>query len=557
MLERLIIRNFVLIDELDIDFRSGFTAITGETGAGKSILLGAIGLLMGQRADSSSVLPGADRCIIEAHFSGADTMIDEILETEDIEHDETLIIRREISTKGKSRSFVNDTPASLALLKRLSEYLIDIHSQHKNLLLGDAHFQLSVLDLYADTKALQATYTTAYQQYRTATAELEALRLRHQEALRDQDYLQYQYDQLEQAGIKEGELTALEDEEHQLTHAQEIMQGLGRSYNALDDDERGVMQALSVAVDGLNSIRRYYAPAEELLERMQSTRIELDDLRQTIDTARDAIEYNPDRLTEITERIDLINGLMQRHSVSDADALITITEEIGLRLEQMLSFDMEIERLEAEVETLRAQAQTEADRLHEVRTSAARSVETALIYGLSELGMPHVKLVIDVDQSERFTPTGQDVVTIRFSANKDIKPEPVADIASGGEISRLMLCIKALIADRRHLPTIIFDEIDTGVSGDIADKIGTILQRMGQSMQVMAVTHLPQIAASGRWHYYIYKEHGDASTRSHIRLLDADGRTDEIARMQSGSKLTDISRAAAKALLETAQERLS
>lgn len=556
MLETLIIRNFVLIDELHIDFTRGLTVITGETGAGKSILLGAIALLMGQRADSSTVRPGAERCLIEAHFSGVDDTIRHILAEEEIDaDDDDLIIRREISVKGKSRSFVNDTPASLALLKRLSEYLIDIHSQHKNLLLGDAHFQRNVLDLYGANAELLSRYRTSFSQYKACSRELEELRQRQQEALREQDFLQFQYDQLEQANLRLGELQELEAEEQQLVHALDIKTGLSRSFTALDDDERGVMQALSVAIDGLTSIRRYWSEADELLERFHSVKVELGDLTQTLDTSAEAIEYNPERLALVTERLDLINTLLQRHHLTSIDELIALRDDLGERLYALTSSDEQITALTERVTAHLTEATELAEALHTQRTASAREVEQALVAGLQELGMPHVRLMIEVVREDTLSSDGCDRVTFRFSANKEIAPEPVADIASGGEISRLMLCIKALIADRRHLPTIIFDEIDTGVSGDIADRIGAILQRMGQSMQVMAVTHLPQIAASGIQHFYIYKEHGDETTRSHIRLLNEDERTAEIARMQSGSRITDVSLAAARELLTQSQHR--
>lgn len=556
MLETLIIRNFVLIDELHIDFSDGFSVITGETGAGKSILLGAIGLLMGQRADSSAVRPGAERCIIEAHFGTTDDTVRHLLASEEIESDDTdLIIRREISVKGKSRSFVNDTPASLALLKQLSEYLIDIHSQHKNLLLGDAHFQLSVLDLYCSNAELRRSYSESYRRLRELSHELEALRRAQQEAVRELDYLQYQYEQLEQADLRPGELSALEEEEQQLTHALDIKLGLARAFAALDDDEHGSSQALVVALDAIASIRRYYSPAEELLARLQSVKIELSDLGRTIDLANEAIEYNPERLSIITERLDLLNGLLQKHNVSDIEALITLREELATRLEQIGGGDERLVELERAVEQARDTTAGLAQSLHETRQASVPAIERALIDGLRELGMPHVRFAIAIEPLAQLGPSGGDQVTFLFSANKELRLEPVADIASGGEISRLMLCIKALIADRRHLPTIIFDEVDTGVSGDIADKIGLILQRMGRSMQVMAVTHLPQIAAAGAQHYYIYKEHGADTTRSHIRLLNATERIDEVARMQSGSSLTEVSRAAARELLDKAQNR--
>lgn len=554
MLQRLSIRNFVLIDELSIDFSSGLTAITGETGAGKSILLGAIGLLLGHRADTATIRPGAERCVIEAHFSRLDDTVVQLLEQEDIEADtEELIIRREISIKGKSRAFVNDTPASLNLLKQLSEYLIDIHSQHKNLLLGDAHFQLSVLDLYSDNTSLRANYALAFERWREQTRELEDLKRQQAESLKEQDYLQYQFDQLEEAELEDGELEELELEEQQLAHAQEIKEELGSAYEALEHDEQGVLQGLHRALEAVGSITDYLPGAEDLYDRLESAKIELTDLMHTLESEADNVEYNPKRLDEVNERLDELNALLQKHHVRTIAELLEVKDSLEQRLSGLTSADERIAELEGLVKVSLTEAEALANQLHQVREETARQVEQALVASLKELGMPFVRFQIRLDKSKQLTPSGWDQATFLFSANKDMDLEPVAEIASGGEISRVMLSIKALIADRKSLPTIIFDEIDTGVSGDIADKIGHILRSMGRTMQVMAVTHLPQIAAAGHQHIYIYKEHGESATRSHLIELDEQGRIEEIARMQSGSKLTEVSLSAAKALLEATQ----
>lgn len=557
MLKTLIIHNYVLIDHLVLDFHPNFTAITGETGAGKSILLGAIALLMGQRADLSLLRPGSDKCIIEAHFGNVDATIRQLLASEDIDgEDEDLIIRREISAKGKSRAFVNDTPASLVLLKSLSEYLIDIHSQHKNLLLGDAHFQLSVLDLFCNNAELREQYAEAYRERNKLKRELEEARRLAADALKEQDFLQFQYEQLEEASLKDGELERLEEEERQLSHALDIKSALASSFAALDDDDRGALLALSAAADALSSIRRYWSAAEELYDRLQSTRLELRDISDTLSSCEGDIEYDPERLSSISQRLDQLNTLLSKHNKQNIAQLIELREEIADKLEGINNSDIQIQELESRLERATQTLRELAAALSQTRRSAAQDIEQLLISGLVDLGMPHVRFAINLEEAPQFTPTGCDVVTYLFSANKEINLEPVADIASGGEISRLMLCIKALIADRRHLPTIIFDEIDTGVSGDIAERIGIILQSMGKNMQVMAVTHLPQIAASGVKHLYIYKEHSDSSTLSHIRYLEQSERVEEIARMQSGNNLTDITLAAANELLNNAQKRL-
>ena len=554
MLQSLSIRNFVLIDELTIQFTPHFSVITGETGAGKSILLGAIALLMGQRADSSTIRPGAERCVIEARFTHLDAAVGAMLEEEDIDSDEEeCIVRREITAKGKSRAFVNDTPASLQLLKRLSEYLIDIHSQHKNLLLGDAGFQLSVLDLYSGELPLLNEYQVAFRAFRSEQRAYEEACQEAEELRREQDYLQFQYDQLEEAEVESGELESLEEEERQLSHAQEIREELSSAASALEDDEHGALPALFHALRSVESIRRYHTPAAEWCERLESARIELQDLASSMSDEAEEVTFSPKRLAKVEARLDLIRGLLHKHSLTSCDELIALRDDLSSRLEQINSSDEHLTALSEALKKCEAEVLRLGKALSKTRTKAARTIEGALITTLHELGMPHVRFVIRQDILDAPTLHGLDHVTFLFSANKEIEPEPVAEIASGGEISRLMLAIKALIADRRSLPTIIFDEIDTGVSGETAERIATILRRMGESMQVLAVTHLPQIAAAGEDHFYIYKEHGEASTRSYIRHLTAEERIDEIARMQSGSKLTDVTRAAAKALLETAQ----
>lgn len=557
MLRKLIIKNFVLIDELVMDFDEGFSVITGETGAGKSILLGAIALLMGQRADASSIRTGAERCVIEAHFTDVDEVVGRILEAEDIEADaQECIIRREISAKGKSRSFVNDTPASLSLLKRLSEYFIDIHSQHKNLLLGDAEFQLSVVDLYSQNQYTRSSYVHLWQRYRSIETELKQLRQLQEQNLKEQDYLRYQLEQLEEANLQAGELERIEREELELRHMQDIKQALYRSYEALDNDEYGALSSVSSALDSLNHILEYYVPATELYERLQSVRIELKDLARSLERDAEQLDLDPERQSVLVERIDLLNNLLNKHRKDTVEDLIEEREHIAQKLSDITGSDARIQELEVELSSVMAELLAVAQSLREQRKQSARDIEKALIPTLHDLGMPYVQLSVQVKALEKPTATGMDLVTIYFSANKEIAPEPVAEIASGGEISRLMLAIKALISDKRSLPTIIFDEIDTGVSGETAERVGNILQSMGRSMQVMAVTHLPQIAAAGRRHYYIYKEHESEVTRSHIISLDEKGRLEEIARMQSGNNINKITLAAAKELLNNAQARL-
>ncbi len=556
MLQNLIIKNFVLIEELNVDFSSEFSVITGETGAGKSIILGALGLLMGQRADISSIRTGAEKCIIEGHFNQLDEQVNKLLEEADVDCEEQgeLIIRREITTKGKSRAFANDTPVSLTLLKQLNEYLIDIHSQHKNLLLGDAHFQLSVLDLYAQNKQELKTYQDLFHDLKAKKKELEELRQDVADKLKEQDYLQFQYEQLSEANLEDGELAELEEEEKVLAHAQDIKEGLSSACQILEDDEQGTMQTLNQAIKELSSILRYYEESETYYERLKSVKIELSDIAFELNNSLEEIEYDPERLSYVNNRLDLINGLLSKHNVKTEGDLLNLMKEIEEQLLVINTSDTRLANLEKEIAELEAKAIKQATALHKKRTEVAKTIEQKLITMLKELGMPHVRFVIKLDKLKELNSNGLTQVVYLFSANQEIEVEPVAEIASGGEISRLMLGIKALIANQRSLPTIIFDEIDTGVSGDTADKIGHILKEMGENMQVMAVTHLPQIAAAGKAHYFIFKEHKATTTKSYIRRLTEAERIEEIARMQSGNNLNKITLAAAKELLNKAQK---
>lgn len=554
MLRKLIIKNFVLIEYLVLDFHPGFTSITGETGAGKSILLGAINLLMGQRADTSSIRVGAEKCVIEAHFEVVDEYIFTLLREEEIEpEDGELIVRREITNKGKNRSFVNDTPASLSLLKELGVYLIDIHSQHKNLLINNAQFQLSVLDLYRGNTKLRDDYHNAYEQYLSLHKQLEALREKASRDAKERDYLLFQYNQLSEANLQDKELETLEDEELILAHANEIKSKLSEVYNLIEGDDYCILQSLASILDRVHSIEKYHSEAEAYLERLQSVKVELRDLASDIESTLHGIEDNPTRLNEIRGRIDLLNSLLTKHGLRTMSELIDKRNELEKTLDMMESYDEQIRLLERACLDNYQKSLSLAEALHQERLEAAREVEQLLIEGLIELGIPYIRLLIQVDKTSELSRLGCSRVEYLFSANKETPLERVADIASGGEIARFMLVIKSLIANRRKLPTIIFDEIDTGVSGDIAGRIGRILQRMGSNMQVMAVTHLPQIAATGLRHLYVYKDHEEDVTLSHIRYLEQTERIEEIARMQSGTNLNDITLAAARELLERSE----
>lgn len=551
MLKSLYISNFVLIDELVYEPASGFSVVTGETGAGKSIILGALGLLTGKRADSTMLRPGAKKCVIEAVFSNPGKPVWDLIAQEDIEpDDDACIVRREISSNGKSRAFVNDTPASLSLLKSLGEVLIDIHSQHKNLLLSNTSFQLDVLDTIASDREELNRYRqtfTAYEALKREATELKALR---EQDIQEHDYLAFQYNQLVEAGLQPDELPGLEEEARELAHAQEIKQELTRFYQAFTDDERGVSAALHVALEALKQASKYMTAVKELQKRLHVCTVELDDIVSETDALNERINYDPERLALVSDRIDLINLLLTKHKKQTTDELLILQDELSRRLGVIEHYDERIEEIERRIEDCRAQLVLQGEQLHRMRSEAARTVSSHVVKELSKLGIPHIRFEVDVERSEQPGKDGFDSATFLFSANPDIRPEPVAGIASGGEVARLMLTLKALIAKHKSLPTIIFDEIDTGVSGDIAERIGVIMREMGAVMQVVAVTHLPQIAAAGKEHFFVYKDVAEGQTRTRIKKLEDEERIQEVARMQSGGNLSPVALAAAGELIK-------
>lgn len=551
MIQRLIIKNYVLIDLLEIDFKSGFTSITGETGAGKSIILGALSLLTGSRSDTSVIRVNSNKCIIEAEFTNIDDNVKSILIHNDIDIiGEDCIIRREISHTGKSRAFVNDTPCSLSVLKELGEFLIDIHSQHKNLLLGNTLFQLSVLDLYAGNNEILKSYKSLFLKYKDKIESLNKLKEEIALKERDREYIEFQLSKLIDANLIEGEEVKLDEEYNNLSHALDIKRELNTAISAIEDDESGALNALNATKYALRSVSSYSKIVDEYYDRIESLSIELDDILRSLSDLSDDISYDPDRLDFISDRLDTINNLLSRHNALNTKELLDIQSSLSDKLNFIDNSSDELASLEKEIASLFATLQSDADKLHKVRTAVAKEIEKNLVLDLKELGMPFVKISIDFKKLKQLGNNGYDQVDYLFTANKETEMKSVSDIASGGEISRLMLSIKSMIAGKKSLPTIIFDEIDTGVSGDIAEKIGRILQNMGNNMQVLAVTHLPQIAASGDNQIYIYKEHLDDSTHTRMKYLDIKERIDEIARMQSGNNLTDISRAAAQQLLK-------
>lgn len=550
MLRSLYIQNYALIEKLDISFATGFSVITGETGAGKSIILGAIGLLLGQRSDVKAIRRGASKCVIEARFDISAYGMRPFFEDNELEYDDECILRREVQASGKSRAFINDTPASLAQMKELGEQLIDVHSQHQNLLLNKEGFQLNVLDILAHNDAALETYHALYTEWKRTERELEELMALAEKSHADEDYIRFQLEQLEEARLSEGEQEELELESETLSHAEEIKAGLYRVEQSLASDEGGLLTFLKDSLNTLNSLQKVYQPAKELSERMESAYIELKDISHEVSSQSDSVEFNPARLDEVNERLNLIYSLQQKHRVQTLGELIALAQEYRDRLSAITSYDDRIAELALRKEEQYKQVKQQAGVLTQRRTTAAREVEKQLAARLVPLGMPNVRFQVEMGFRKEPGMQGEDTVGFLFSANKNGMLQNISSVASGGEIARVMLSIKAMIAGAVKLPTIVFDEIDTGVSGEIADRMADMMQEMGeQNRQVISITHLPQIAARGRAHYKVYKKDSDTETNSHIRRLTDEERVEEIAHMLSGATLTEAALSNAKSLL--------
>lgn len=553
MLTSLHIQNYTLIDRLDIDFEKGFSVITGETGAGKSIILGAIGLLLGQRADSKSIKAGAAKCVIEAHFNISSYHMQAYFEENDLEYDGgECILRREFSASGKSRSFINDVPAPLSQMKELGEQLIDVHSQHQNLLLGKEGFQLSVVDIIADDNREVSAYKEAFNQWKNLSAELAHLTEEAEKSRADEDYLTFQLEQLDQLNLKEGEQEELEAEADRLNHAEEIKAGLyAASQTLLPDDGNGVLGALKEVQRHLRDITRVFPMADELQERIESCHIELKDINEELDSALEQVEFNPARMEQVNDRLNQLYTLEQKHHVQTDSELLTLAEELRTRLNTITSYDERIAEITREKQAAYEQLMKLATGLTTLRKQAAKCIEQQLTEHLIPLGMPNVQFKIEFTKRHEPDAHGMDSIAFLFSANKNGQLQNIAHVASGGEIARVMLSLKALIAGAVKLPTIIFDEIDTGVSGKIAERMAFIMQEIGASdRQVISITHLPQIAARGTAHYRVYKEDTDTGTTSHLIRLNNEERITEIAHMLSGETLTDAAIENAKELLK-------
>ena len=553
MLTHLTISNYALIEKLDIDLSSGFSVITGETGAGKSIILGALGLICGQRADAKALKAGAAKCLIEATFDVSGLHLEQFFADNDIDFDGAeCIVRREINAAGKSRAFLNDTPVQLTVLKELSAYIIDIHSQHRNLLMGREDFLLSVLDVMADNAACKQEYTAAYTAYTAAEKELRRLREQVEKDQTDTEYMQFQFQQLEEANLKEGEQEELEQEQELLEHAEEIRQSLQGAYNMLNSEESAVTQQLRQAVNALRQVENVMPTVAEWTERLESCRIELADLEQDIEQAAERTEGDPQRLAYLDERLSTLYSLQKKHRKTSVEELIELRDSLAEQLDRIENSDEYLAKMEASVKRLHQTLLDAGKALSKTRTAAAATLATGLSARLQPLGMPAVQVALRIAERPHPEASGMDAVTFLFSANKNVPMQDVSQIASGGEIARLMLSLKAILSAHQNLPTIIFDEIDTGVSGKMAERMAEVMQEMAQTCQVICITHLPQIAALGEAHYFVYKTESSDATTSSIKQLDDEGRIREIATMLSGAELTAAAVENAKALLRLA-----
>lgn len=551
MLRQLYIRNFTLIDELDITFKPGFSVITGETGAGKSIILGAIGQILGNRADARMVKAGCDKCVIEAHFDLSNYDMESFFNDNDIDYEpEDCIIRRELKANGKSRAFINDTPVALTTARELGQQLVDIHSQHQNLLLQKEDFQLNVVDIIAHNSQLLNDYRTLFDGYAKAKAALIEKEEECEKDRANEDFLRFQADELVTAKLVDGEQEELEQELETLSHAEDIKGALFDADNLLSGDDRSITQSCKTMLSRLSDIGDVYPAIRQVTERIDSAYIELKDIARDISNLAESIDFDPARLTMANERLDTIYTLQKKHHVESVAELIAIRDSLTARLNDITNSEDMLEDMRRQVEDMHRKATEAAARLTESRQEAARRVTEQLLAQMTSLGMPNARFEIKFETKE-LAVDGADRISYMFSANKNVPLEPIAQVASGGEVARVMLSLKAMISGAVKLPTIIFDEIDTGVSGRVAEMMAQIMRQMGRAdRQVISITHLPQIAALGTTHYKVEKTDTDDTTISRMRMLGHDERITEIAQMLSGSNISDAAIENAKSLLE-------
>ncbi len=545
MLRRLTIENYALIERLDLELDAHLNIITGETGAGKSILLGALGLLLGNKNEGGTIRDDSRNCVIEGVFDIEGYGLEPLFEENDIDYEPQTLIRRVISSSGKSRSFVNDMPVSLSVLRDLGLRLIDIHSQHRNMILSDEKFRTSALDMLADATASVEEYRSSYSLMREAERELERMIAESETLRRDEEWLRYQVEEFEAAALREGELQEAESELAILENADQIGEALVTVRNILDAEQIGVLEQLAQAMNAIRGVSRNYPAGEDIASRLHSVVAELKDLGQTVADDSERLESNPERLQKLTDRVNLIYSLCQKHRVQTLEELMAVGERFAAQLSTITHSDEAIESQRERISLLREKAEKQAAKIHSLREKAASAMSKSIVQSLTQLGMPEARFDVEVVDSGELMPSGRDHIRFMFSANARMEPQPVEKIASGGEISRVMLSLKALLAEKSKLPTIIFDEIDTGVSGRIADAMGEIISALGNNMQVVAITHLPQVASKGESHFVVYKE----QSATNITRLGEDDRITEIAKMLSGSEITAAALSQARILL--------
>lgn len=550
MLTHLTIHNYALITELEIDFGKGFSVLTGETGAGKSIILGALSLLMGGRADTKAITEGEQKCIIEGTFGLSGYGLEGFFEAEGLDYCDECTIRRELTANGKSRSFINDTPVTLQVLKPLSARLIDIHSQHQNLLLSDEGFCLQIVDSLAGNEKERRAYSEAYTAYSEAATSLRALQKEAADAKKNADYIQYQHDQLEEAQLKEGEMEELETMQQLLANAEDIRAGYAEAASLLrQDDGEGAVYAIKDAIHALRRIGDFLPKDEQLLERLESAQLELQDMADTCERELENTEADPSRLEATEERISELRSLLRKFGKETEEELIAFYQELDEQLGRNQSYDFDLQQLEKRCTAALDTLKKAAEKLTTSRQKVGPLMKKSLEDRLSKLGVKHAAIELKISKLDNYEETGIDKTEILFAANKNQNLRNVSEIASGGEMARLMLSIKALVADTQGLPTIIFDEVDTGVSGEVADEMGAVMAEMAKGRQILSITHLPQIAAKGQQHYKVYKQDSDVRTETHIRCLTQEERIREIATLLSGSSITPEALSNAKQLL--------
>ncbi|TCO08884.1 DNA repair protein RecN [Natronoflexus pectinivorans] len=550
MLRQLSISNYALIDSAELVLHEGFTAITGETGAGKSIMLGALSLILGQRSDTSAIRDKTQKCVVEAHFYLNGYQLEQMFEEADVDYDVETVIRREILPSGKSRAFINDTPVTLPFLKDLTQKLIDIHSQHQNLLLGDGLFQLNVVDIVANNKNILQEYQQKYHVLRELERDREALMQMNNQQKADRDYWDFQFNQLQSAELQVDEQELVEQEVEQLSHVEEIKLALANAGVLLNEHEFPLVDGMHQVVNEIKKISDFLSGGDELLSRLESVYIELKDIAGEVSVKASELEFDPVRLQRLQDRLNLIYELQQKHQKNSIGELLELKGDLESKLLSLDSFDEKLKKLDDTIEKEKEIVEKMASRLSQSRKDVFEKIESTITDQLHELGMPHARFSVEHELLEVFTRNGVDEIKFLFSANKSGELADIPKVASGGELSRLMLCIKSLLSSAKRLPTIIFDEIDTGVSGEIADKMGRIMQQMGNSIQVISITHLPQIAGKGQHHFKVFKSEESDRTVSHIRLLSDEERIREIAGMLSGAKLSDAAIHNAKDLLK-------